>query len=300
MVSGEKKEEVRLRLIEAGADAVGFARAGEVAEECRRELDLWIDAGKNAGMDYMSRNIDLRSDPRTLLEGARSVISLAFSYYPQSTAGLPAGVAYYALGKDYHKALRKALKPAIREVLEPLGGSWRICVDSAPIAEKYWARMAGIASIGRNSLAIVKGTGSFVVLAEILTTLEFEPDKPAARSCSGCGLCEKACPAGAISDGHVDSRRCLSYLTIEHHGDWDHKPPSGSLFGCDICQRCCPCNRNPLPARLEAFAPLEAMKQLSAESLRSMTGEQFDATFAGSPLRRAGLDSLLRNLRLLE
>lgn len=298
MVSGKEKEDLRSRLIAAGADAAGFASAAEVAEECRRDLEEWLREGKNAGMEYMARNNELRADPRTLLEGARTVISLAFSYYPQSTAGLPPGIAYYALGKDYHNALRKVIKPMLREYMDPLGARWRICIDSAPVAEKYWANQAGIASIGRNSLAIVKGVGSFVVLAEVLTTLEIEPDHPAPRNCLKCGLCEKRCPAGAISGAHVDSRRCISYLTIEHRGEWDHEPPHGSIFGCDICQRCCPLNSSPRPARLPAFAPGEAVRELTAEKLSAITEEQFNSLFAGSPLRRAGLSSLLRNLRL--
>lgn len=290
------KEELRSLLTDAGAAAVGFAEAAPVSEREERIYRTFLAEGRQAGMTYLARNAALRSDPRTLLEGARTVVSLAFSYWPGKEVASKAPVALYALGRDYHKALRSALRPVCREIERLHDCQTRICVDSAPLAERYWAWKAGLGVKGLNGCLIVPGAGSFVVLAEILTTLEIEPDKPAEGDCGRCGRCVKACPTGALGPDGVDARRCLSYLTIEHKGDWPEGTDSrGSLFGCDRCQAICPHNLNPAPARLADFTPRRKVMNLTARRCLELTDEEFATLFAGNPLARAGAEGLRRN-----
>lgn len=292
------REALRKLLTDAGAAAVGFAEAAPVGEREEAGYRAFLAEGRQAGMAYLERNADLRSDPRTLLEGARTIISLAFSYWPGEEVARKAPVALYALGRDYHKALRSALKPACREMERTYGCQTRICVDSAPIAERYWAWKAGLGVKGLNGCLIVPGAGSFIVLAEILTTMEIEPDEPAAGDCGRCGACLKACPTGALGPEGVDARKCLSYLTIEHKGDWPEGTDSkGSLFGCDRCQSACPHNRRPAAARLSDFAPRREVLDLTPRQCLQMRDEEFTALFAGSPLARAGAEGLRRNAR---
>lgn len=290
------KEALRKRLTEAGASAVGFAKAGPVGEREEKAYRAFLTEGRQAGMDYLARNAALRSDPRTLLEGARTVISLAFSYWPGEEAASHAPVALYALGRDYHKAVRKVLRPICREMESSYGCHTRICVDSAPLAERYWAWQAGLGIKGLNGCLIVPGAGSYVVLAEILTTLEINPDEPLQGDCGSCGACLRACPTGALGTEGVDARKCLSYLTIEHKGDWPAGTDGkGSLFGCDRCQTVCPHNRRPAAARLSDFAPRPEVMALTARHCLDLTDEEFASRFAGSPLARAGAEGMRRN-----
>lgn len=290
------KEELRKLLTDAGAEAVGFAAAEAVGKQEKSAYRAFLASGRHAHMAYLERNADLRRDPRTLLEGARTIISLAFSYWPGEETARKAPVALYALGRDYHKALRSALRPACRELESRYGCQTRICVDSAPIAERYWAWKAGLGVRGLNGCLILPGKGSFAVLAEILTTLEIEPDETLAGDCGRCGACLRACPTGALGSDGIDARKCLSYLTIEHKGDWPEGiDGQGSLFGCDRCQSACPHNRKPAGARLRDFSPRPEVLALTAEECLKLSSEEFAARFAGSPLGRAGAEGLRRN-----
>ena len=328
------KERLRRMLLDAGACEVGFSRCEPLPADERRCRQEWLDAGCNASMDYLARNTDLRDDPAGLLEGCRTVISLAFPYRHtrERSPQLPR-IARYALVPDYHKALRKLLKPVLREFEDATGAHTRVCIDSAPVAERFRAVRAGIGRRGLNGCLITPSAGSFVFLAEILTDLELEPDEPIGEWCLQCGACLRACPGAALrGDGTLDARRCLSYLTIEHSGPFTPEAletldtPQGrhTLFGCDICQDVCPHNRPDLlavqnPAQLAAFAlplreelpapdrlpkpalPLrEELLTLDAQQIADMTREEFDTLTAGTSLRRAGYEKLrARTLRLL-
>lgn len=293
------RETLRNRLLTSGASAVGFASVERPDEVSLERLRQWLACGFNAGMDYMERNMQLRENPALLLEGARTVISLAFSYVPSKRRdqGLPA-FSCHAYGRDYHKVIRKRLKGICREMEEEFGCATRICVDSAPVMERYWASRAGIGIIGDNHCLIVEGKGSMVFLAEILTTLNVEPDEPTDRGCLHCEACVRACPTGALSTEGIDARRCLSYLTIEHRGEF----PAGTdtentLYGCDRCQTACPYNRDATPTEIGEFAPTERVLTLTAEECAGMDDEAFAATFQGSAVVRAGAEGLRRNAR---
>ncbi|MDE7403257.1 MAG: tRNA epoxyqueuosine(34) reductase QueG [Muribaculaceae bacterium] len=302
------KELLRATLKSCGAAAVGFAPADCEPEEYSNLRKQWIDSGYNAGMDYMARNEELRQDPRMLLEGTKTIISLAFPYRLQERpAEVDSGIASYALLYDYHDRIRSRIRQAgIERWLGEEHIDWRICVDSAPMAERYRAREAGIGYIGRNGMLIVPEAGSEVFLAEIITTTEIEPDTPASGDCGNCGACLKACPAGALHpDGTIDCNRCISYLTIEHRGPWVndvHKSVMQSaegiksIYGCDRCVAACPHNR--LNAT-EIFTdePIHpGVASLTREKIREISEPEFNKLMKGSAMKRAKLQGLLRNI----
>ena len=290
------KENLRKLFTDAGACAVGFSAACEVEEYESAGFRRFLSEGRHADMSYLERNASLRNDPRTLLEGARTVISLAFSYWPGSAAAQASPVALYALGRDYHKALRSALKPVCRAIEAGYGCQTRICVDSAPIAERYWAYRAGLGVKGLNGCLIIPGKGSYVVLAEVLTTLAVEADRAIAGDCGRCGSCMRACPTGALSESGLDARKCLSYLTIEHKGMWPKDIAAGeSLFGCDRCQKTCPHNRHPEKARLQDFLPRGEVLSLTAGLCLELSDSDYSELTRGSALARAGASGLRRN-----
>ena len=255
----------------------------------------------------MERHADLRRDLDNVLPGTRTVISLAFPYAPQQER--PSDLPYlsrYAYGRDYHEAIRSLLTA----VLEQTGilSSCRLCIDSAPVSERFWAIRAGIGYSGDNGALIVPGIGPEVFLAEILTTIEFEPDSPSSAECLHCGACRRACPTGALQpDGTIDCRRCISYLTIEHRGPWTDPDaitamctPAGrnSLFGCDRCITACPLRNDTVGA--ESWnSPLPAMLALTTTDIPAQQFE-FKRRFAHTALLRPGLQNLLRNIDNLD
>lgn len=308
---------IRSHLLEAGAAAVGFAEAAEVERETLYLFSRWLEKGENAGMEYMHNYPDLRRDPRLLLEGTRTVISLAFSFaQPRLRPEENAYIAQYAYGKDYHKELRKALRPVIKTILEEKFGSrCRICIDSAPIMERYWAKKAGIGYIGDNGSLIVPGAGSMLFLVEILTTLPILPDKPLEQDCGHCGACRRSCPGLAINeDGTIDCRRCLSYLSIEHRGPFQPitnnqqpltnnqqptTPSPTTIFGCDRCLTVCPHNRKPAPIRIPSLLPSDRMMTITSDDILRMEPGDLERELPSSPLLRAGLEGLRRNILTL-
>ena len=253
----------------AGACAFGVAKAETVPLQQWCRFQKWLDSGMHAGMTYMERWPESRRDPRLLLHGARSVISIAFNYrqpnpYPE--------IATYALGEDYHKVLRRRLKSVVKELSDEFGGQWRICIDSAPILERYWALKCGIGFRSPvHGNIVVPRVGSMVFLAELITTLECNlkgtvssdnvvETSGAYERDAGAGVC----PTGALqSDGTVDSNRCINYLTIEKReplSDEEREMCGHAVFGCDICQRVCSENKSPYPGVLPEFTPMPGLE----------------------------------------
>lgn len=239
----------------AGATDVGVARIDTVDDAYDAVFRRWLDADLNGALGYMRNHAAIRRDPALLLPGARSVIVATFGYYPEQLRdpALPT-VAKFAYGEDYHKVLRRRLKPVVSRLRDDFGATSRICVDSAPIHEKYWALRAGIGRRGRNSLLISDSLGSYFFIAEIITTLDIEPDEPSVRACIDCGRCVRECPTGAITQMGIDARKCLSAVTIE-----EGRAVPGVLFGCDRCQDCCPHNEHVRPTAIAEFRPSAAM-----------------------------------------
>lgn len=299
------KDNIRKALQKSGAVAIGFAKAAPVEADVIDGYNRWIEKGNNAGMDYLKRHAALKADPSHVLENVATVISLAFSYspYQRRDPSLPK-IAFYAYGEDYHEVLRKRLKPIVELLKNEYGGEWRICIDSAPLPERYWAIKCGIGKRGKNGSVIVDNFGSYIFLAEILTTVTVAPDEPRGDMCIGCGDCIKACPQGALkSDGTIDSRKCINYLTIEHRGKWEKEnmeamqteAAKNSLYGCDVCQEVCPHNRNIPATNIPEFRPKDELLSLTSEEAMKMTQEEFSKFFKGSPIKRAKLEGLARN-----
>lgn len=257
----------------------------------------------------MARDPARRADPRAVLPGCCSVISVAMNYYTDDRADERPGhgrIARYAWGRDYHDVLGGRLA-RLEERLQALapGSKTRSYVDTGPVMEKAWAQQAGLGWIGKHSNLVSTRYGSWLVLGEVLTTAELEADEPAADLCGSCTLCIKACPTGAITEPYVvDARRCISYLTIELHKPGDEIPEElaprlgNRIFGCDDCLDVCPYNVNASPTREPAFQPAPLSLAPELERLAGIDERSFAATFKGSPIARSKHGGLLRNVRL--
>lgn len=275
-----------------GFAACGVTRVHEVAEEAMEKFDAWLADGCAGGMDYMHNYREIRRDPTLLLTGAKTIVSLAMGYTPREEVK---GLAHYAHGRDYHDVVRKRAQA----LAEAFATEYRVCVDTAPILERYWAQEAGVGWIGRSRQLIVPRAGSECFLCEILFTDEVdETDKPVTARCGSCRKCIEVCPTGALGcDGRLDARRCNSYLTIEHRGAWtEHRPTVGCLYGCDECQRVCPWQRF---AKATEEADLQASRELLAmteQDWQSLTREQFNDLFRHSAVKRTKYEGLMRNI----
>lgn len=307
------RQELMALAAAAGAQKAGFAPARPVSEDAVNRFRRWLEAGKQGEMEWLANWPELRRDPRLLLEGAErtnggAVMVCAFSYYhtEQQDAGA-AQFAMYAHGSDYHEVLRRQLAPLAAR-LQSAGYAARICVDSAPMMERYWAQQAGVGFIGRNGMVIVPGMGSWFFLAEIITDAPIAPDAPCTLTCGDCGRCVAACPGGALrADGGFDARRCISYLTIEHRGDLPATDGAclplreilgNRVYGCDECQLHCPHNANPPATAIAEFRLRPALRSLTHAEILAMTPERFSAIFAHSAVKRAKLAGLRRNASL--
>ncbi len=286
-----------------GACRTGIARLDRVPDYVAEAYSRWLASGHNASMEYMERHEAVRNDPRLLLDGAKSIIVCAFNYFPEKirNKSLPY-IALYAYGNDYHTVLRKRLRPLAGAISLITGATSRICIDTAPLHERYWAVQAGIGFTGRHSQLIVPGTGSYVFLASIITTAELEPDKPCRLQCPAeCRRCIDACPGRAITtDSHINASRCISYLTIEHRGPFpDGTNTANCLYGCDMCQRVCPLNNCVSPTAISEFSPQDTILTLDADTIPDMSPDEFSTTFRNSAIKRAKLEGLRRNAALI-
>lgn len=298
----------RLKCPESVFEGLGIARYAVAEAEPVEASHLsayrdWIAAGKHGSMDYLARHEGLRADPRLLLPGARAVISCALPYpSPCRNAGELPCISTYALGSDYHEIMRQKLLTAAQRLSEAMGGETRVCVDTAPILERYWALRSGLGFIGLNHHLIIPGLGSCFFLGEILTTLPLKPDSPMETGCGSCGKCLSACPTGALgADGSLDARRCLSYLTIEHRGPLPEGTDlHGRLYGCDVCAAVCPHNRSarqlPIDPQLQ---PRSNVAALTPERAAELTQTEFSTLFSHSAVKRTKLAGLQRNAMIL-
>lgn len=288
------KQTIRGFITDAGACRVGFAPAAPVGELEAGRYARWLEAGCHGEMAYLERYGDIRRDPRLLLDGAQTVISCAFDYRQPCRHEL---FADYALGEDYHDVVRRRLEVAAEKIRGQFGGETRICVDTAPIHERYWAAHAGIGIIGLNGQLIVDGIGSKIFLAEIIWTGSVEPDASRlGETCLRCGACVKACPGHALDGcGGLDARRCNSYLTIEYRGVLPEcLKLAGRIYGCDVCQDVCPlCVAG--TTGVSEFLPGDSLMDLDVDGITAMDAEGFRQLFRKSAVRRAKLSGLQRN-----
>lgn len=298
--------QIKEKALELGFIHVGMAKAEKLTEEARH-LEEWLSRGYQGDMSYMNNHFDKRIDPTLLVPGAKSVISLAYNYYTTATQtdNEAPKMSMYAYGRDYHKVVRKKLQvlfQCIRELTGAVEG--RVFVDSAPVMERDWAKKAGIAWTGKNTLSIHPRAGSYFFLGEIILDVELEYDGPIKDYCGTCRKCIDACPTNAIDEkGYVlDGSRCISYLTIELKNEIPaefHDKMQGWMFGCDICQQVCPWNRFSTPHEEPDFMPKPPVLNMTKNDWLDLTEETFRLLFEGSAVKRTGFDGLQRNISVV-
>jgi epoxyqueuosine reductase len=285
-----------------GFDLVGVASATD-APTWQRYRE-WVDAGRAGAMGYLADRVAQRRHPRSILTEVRSVLMLAINYHTVEPAPAEPGsglVSRYAWGGDYHRFIRERLRRLTAFLRHRMPDARaRGVVDTAPLLERDYARLAGLGWIGKNTCLINRGLGSWLFLAGLLTSVELDADQPFdGEHCGSCRRCLDACPTGALVEPYVlDARRCLSYATIELRGpipDHLHGPMGDRLFGCDTCQAVCPHNRRTPCSTEPDFRPRPGMNPLRLAEVESLEPDGFSGRFGDTPMERAGLDGLRRN-----
>jgi epoxyqueuosine reductase len=296
---------IKQKAFSFGCEAVGVAKADFLAQDAPK-LEQWLSQNKHGEMAYMANYFDIRLDPRKLVPGAKSVISMMFNYYPSQILAGDIKIAKYAYGKDYHKVIKKKINALLDELRAEVGDfTARSFVDSAPVMERSWAVKAGLGWMGKNTLLINKQKGSFYFLAEIITDLALEIDFPFKTDhCGTCTACIDACPTNALDTPfELDASKCISYFTIELK-DSLPKEMKGNFenwaFGCDICQDVCPWNRKSVPHSIIDFEPNETLVALSSKEYQDISVETFDKAFMGSAVKRTKFEGFSRNLSFLK
>lgn len=297
---------IKQKALEIGFDFCGIAKATFLEKEAPR-LENWLKNSMQGEMSYMANHFDKRLDPRLLVEGAKSVISVLLNYYPPEDFATNNSykIAKYAYGTDYHFVIKEKLSHLLAFIRQEIGEvNGRAFVDSAPVMDKAWAAKSGLGWIGKNSNLLNRKMGSFFFIAELIIDAELSYDSPTGDYCGTCKRCIEACPTEAIVSPYVvDGSKCISYFTIElkneipesYQGKFDDW-----LFGCDICQDVCPWNRFAAPHQTPDFEANEAVKNFSKKDWLEITDEVFNKVFARSPLKRAKMKGLQKNLRFLQ
>jgi epoxyqueuosine reductase len=270
-------------------------------------LKSWLDRGFHADMNWIPRTLTQRNDIQEKLPGAKSVIVLIKNYYsPRPDAEPESGkVARYAWGRDYHRVLKKPLLRLAKHV-ESLASDTRTyhSIDTGPVLERTWAQRSGIASIGKNSLALRRDIGSWFFIATIITTLDITPDESSHDICGTCTACIDACPTEAIVEPYVvDSNRCISYQTIENRGNIPntlHTQHREWIYGCDICQDVCPWNRFQTTTDESNFHPRPGHANPQFNTLLNMSESEFNTEFEGTPIRRTKHFGIQRNAQIVK
>jgi len=302
-------QDIKRKAIELGFDLVSITDARPLDAEQTKILTDWLKYGFAGQMSYMHRNLDKRTNPAKLLENAKSVIVVGLNYKPPGqkpphTRMRTGRVASYAQYEDYHFFIKKRLRKLIDFIGSISGTSqkFKICVDSAPLAERALAARAGLGFIGKNHMLINPTLGPQILLGEIITTTKLQFDEPIIANCSGCNKCIEACPTGALrADGQFDANMCASYLTIEYKGQipTDLADKIGDrLFGCDECVLACPYQQNAPVCKNKQFKFYDNRAELNLHEILGLTEEQFETRFADSVIKRSGLDRLKRNAKI--
>ncbi|MBT28805.1 MAG: tRNA epoxyqueuosine(34) reductase QueG [Thalassobius sp.] len=289
-----------------GFDFVGISKAAFLEEDAPK-LESWLNNNMHGEMAYLANHFDKRLDPTKLVPGAKSVISLMCNYYPSENLNNKTGykIAKYAYGEDYHFVIKKKLKSLVKIIHDEIGEvEGRVFVDSAPVMERQWAAKSGLGWIGKNSLLLNKGAGSFFFLAELIIDLELQEDGPVKDYCGTCTRCLDACPTDAIPAPFVvDGSKCISYFTIELK---DELPAQYSdkfkdwIFGCDICQDVCPWNRFSKPHQTIEFNPHPDLNKMDKESWHDLTEDVFKVLFKKSAVKRTKFEGLKRNIKFVK
>ena len=293
------------KLIKTTAKNLGFLSCGiskaEFLEEEAPRLEQWLKEGKHGQMAYMENNFDKRLDPRLLVPGAKSVVSLLLNYYTdkQQVKGAPK-ISKYAFGTDYHFVIKGKLKQLFQILQDQIGEiNGRVFVDSAPVMDKAWAARSGLGWMGKNTNLITQKVGSFYFIAEMIIDLELEYDTPVTDHCGTCTACIDACPTEALSPYNIDASKCISYLTIELKDQIPHEFENKMddwTFGCDVCQDVCPWNRFSKSHNEPLFDPNPEMMDFKRKDWEELTEATFETIFKNSAIKRTRYEGLKRNL----
>lgn len=294
-----------------GFYSCGIAPAQPVEAEHLAYLEQWLQQGCQGSMTYLENHKALRSDPCLLVPGTKSIVCVALNYFPAEKMTEKEGcLSWYAYGKDYHEVMKEKLRLLLARILEQIPEDLRNSIepgrafcDTAPVLERYWAWKAGLGWIGRNHQLIIPHAGSTFFLGELFLTLPADHyDTPQKNRCGTCRRCLDACPTQALSAEGFDSRRCLSYLTIENRDEipeWAAYHMAPCFYGCDRCQAVCPHLRFAQPTREESFHLSEELKNMTQDQWRKLSVEDYRRLFRGSAVKRAKYEGLVRNIRAM-
>lgn len=296
---------IKAKAKELGFDFCGISKAEFLEEEAPR-LEAWLNKNYHGKMAYMANYFDKRLDPRKLVEGAKSVITLILNYYPEQR--LPEEelkLSKYAYGKDYHFVMKDKLKNLMEMMSEEIGEiNGRVFVDSAPVMDKAWAKKSGVGWVGKHTNLINREIGSFFFIGEIICDLELQPDGAIKDYCGTCTRCIDACPTDAIVEPYVvDGSKCISYYTIELKEaipDEVKGKFENWIFGCDICQDVCPWNSFARPHSTPEFDLHPQLVDFTKKDWEEITEELFQEIFRRSAVKRTKLEGLKRNISFLE
>ena len=326
-MSSRLSHEIKAEALRLGFSACGIARAEPVDEATAAAFREWLQSGGHATMQYMENYEDKRLDPRLLMPGVKSIISVALNYTPETPVK---GFANYAIGKDYHDIVKQKLHQLANSSLFTLNSSlnYRAFSDSAPVLERYWAMKAGLGFIGKNHQLIIPGMGSQFFLGELFVDIELEPDAPCRQHCGNCHRCIDACPTGALAPLQLPQKEgepqtanqkaspigggregasfngalCLSYLTIENRGDIPEEAAQKmgeTFYGCDRCQQVCPWNAKAKPTAEPLLQPTSELLSMKDEDWQQLSVEQYRKLFKGSAVKRAKYEGLMRNIKAI-
>jgi epoxyqueuosine reductase len=298
---------IKAKAIELGFDACGISKADFLEEEAPR-LEKWLNLNYQGKMAYMANHFDKRLDPRKLIDGAKSVITVILNYFPEQT--LPEKddsykISKYAYGTDYHFVLKDKLKDLMDYISEEIGEvNGRVFVDSAPVMDKVWAKKSGIGWVGKHTNLITREIGSFFFIGEIICDLELQADVGMKDYCGTCTRCVDACPTDAITEPYVvDGSKCISYFTIELKEAIPEEVKGkfeNWIFGCDICQDVCPWNRFSTPTLTPNFMQHADLQQFTKNDWEEISQEVFQEIFRRSAVKRTKLEGLKRNIEFVK
>ena len=298
----------RTNLIKSAAKDLGFLSCGiskaEFLEEEAPRLEQWLQDGKHGKMAYMENHFDKRLDPRLLVPGAKSVVSLLLNYYNDEIQkeGVPK-ISKYAYGADYHIVFKQKLNKLLQTIHDEVGEiNGRVFVDSAPVMDKAWATRSGLGWMGKNTNLITQKVGSFFFIGELIIDLELEYDTPVTDHCGNCTACIDSCPTEALTPYNIDASKCISYLTIELKDqipDEFQNKMDNWAFGCDVCQDVCPWNRFSKSHSEPLFDPQPQILDFTKKDWEELTEATFETIFKNSALKRTRFDGFKRNLSFL-
>ncbi|MBK7763220.1 MAG: tRNA epoxyqueuosine(34) reductase QueG [Bacteroidetes bacterium] len=301
MINGKASRLIKDEALKHGFAYCGIAKAQAMDEDARR-LEAWLKQSYHGEMKYMENHFEKRTDPRKLVDGAKSVITLLCNYFPQTPQpeGLPK-ISRYAYGQDYHEVLRPKLNAILTSLRNQFGDiQGRGFVDSAPVLERSWALRSGLGWIGKNGNLITKQQGSYFFIATLIVDIELEYDDILSKDyCGTCTKCIDACPTEAIlPNKQINGSQCISYYTIELKNAFNETMPQWNdwIFGCDICMEVCPWNRFSIPHNEPAFTPLPEILSHSESDWMEITEETFKIVFKDSPIKRTKYAGFMRNV----